>query len=241
MADIAIAHADTVITTNTAGVNSRTINLATNIGNGDLVYIALVGSATDGSPNTAIMGGGWTKRETTFASSPGHATIFERKCTGAEGSSVTVTNDLDEDVAAISFRIPAALWHGTTMPEFSSAWYVSTGNDTACDPPASPTASWSGEKNLFVAFIFSDTTSGNVTAPPANYTANVKAAGGYAVAKTGTLLGGAVGVCARVLTADSDDPGAATTGNSRAAAITMVVRPAVTVPQVPPIARGQIF
>ncbi len=133
-------------------------------------------------------------------------------------TTMNVTKNVQERFLAISIRISAASWHGTTPPE------ISTGvTGTSASPnPDSVTASWGSATNLFIAVMDYDDSAGSnaISAYPANYGSNninsPVVSGGSA---------GRGGIATRELLASSDDPGSFTITSDEWWAGTIVVKP----------------
>lgn len=90
----------------------------------------------------------------------------------AAGGETTVTlTHTSERANAIAYRIPAGEWHGTTVPEITSA-----GDGTSVNPdPPSLTPSWgSSGTTTYIAVAMLDDSAGvsSVSSWPSNYTSN---------------------------------------------------------------------
>ena len=208
--------------TDTVSDTSHTIGLDCGgsfgtISAGNLLIVCWNGSATDGTPNSAITG--FTLlREAIFGSASGHAVCLYKIATGSEGTSVTGSTDLAERTSAIALRITG--WHGTTPPEVSTGRNDASGGEAGNSPnPDAVTPSWGSADTLFIAYAGSDGVSTDFTVWPTNYGSN-----NVESANSGE---GRSAVGTRALTATSDDPGVYTTINSttRWGAMTIAVRP----------------
>lgn len=140
---------------------------------------------------------------------------------GTEGASISVTTDVSEKSAHRAWHIQD--WHGTTVPEATSA----TGNDANPDPPnLSP--SWGAEDTAWLVLSGHENSQTPVNAYPTNYTDTFtqNTVGGGGSAATNVVQG----VAERQLNAASEDPGTFTLSGSRLwAAFTVAVRPAAAV------------
>lgn len=194
---------------------SATVHAGT-IAAGDLLLL-FVGN--DGAGDSASVTD-WTtptngSARANSAADNGEGHWFYKIADGNEASTVTVTLSSSEGAAYASYLIPAAEWHGTSVPEVASANPPSSVNPN----PPSLTASWGAEDNLwFVAYAWDGNTSH--VSYPADYTndqqtSNWANSGGFGVA-----------VASREAAAATEDPDTAEISASEQwAAFTLVVRP----------------
>ena len=152
------------------------------------------------------------------------AWIAYKKLAGALAS-VTITH-VSERFNAVSYRIPAAEWHGTTVPEITA---VADGTSANPDPP-SITPSWGAETGtIFIAIDISDDAPapGPVISYPTNYTLNQ-------VDGTSLTSSGYIASAIRITSAATEDPGAFTlTGSEHWRGYTIAVRGPVLAATVP--------
>jgi hypothetical protein len=183
---------------------------------GDLL-IAVV--SADGNPNFA---GTLTTNMTSFVAKAANGTAvtaqcFYRICDGSETSPWVLNLDASETGTVSFILIPAATWHGTTVPE-GVAWVnVDTTNP---DPPSLNPAGWGTEDTLWIAVVAYDLGTVTVSAYPANYTDDQTNIRGNNASGTGH------GVATRSLNAASDDPGTFTLSATEDTLSTLIaVRP----------------
>jgi hypothetical protein len=181
---------------------------------GNLLLIAWQGSGTDATPTSSCpeftqiddqIGGGGN----------GHTFTAYKIAEGDEGTSMNCTSEQAETSSFIAYRITP--WHGTTAPEGTGASFSAS---AALDPP-SVTASWGSADNLWIVIGGTDTLADDITAFPANYTANQ-------LNPTNNGAGD-IASATREVTTDTEDPGTFTNGSTNGAATTVVVRPAASV------------
>jgi len=190
------------------------LTLPTSIAAGDLIVAF---HFTDGSFDESWPGSWVEIKDSACDSDRCSASIAYLIASGGE-TSVNVTKGGGERFTAITIRISAASWHGTTPPEVSTG---ATG-DSANPDPDSVTASWGSDDNLFIAAMAWDDSDGGdtVDAYPTNYTSNQ-------TVSDDLLSAGRGAIATRELTASNDDPGTFTTSAAEEWwAGTVVVRPA---------------
>lgn len=152
------------------------------VGAGDLLVIGF--TSYNGPPTTPS---GWTQLHSTANSFNIQQTVYAKKAIGNEdGTNVNIVTSSSMVGVAHLYHVPAAEWHGTTMPEVGTA---STGNSVSPNPP-SLSPSWGAADTLWLVFT---TAYGpafpTVTAYPTSYTN-----GAYDLQGTGngaTMLGSA--------------------------------------------------
>lgn len=214
---MAIAVATSKIT-ESAAATSHTVAMPASVASGDgLLMIAGTkngtGTNTVGAPNGDAS---WTAL---FAGAVGsfftYCRISYKISDGSEGASETVATGESDELAAIVYRITGH--HTTTAPERAAAWV--TGTSTAPDPPSLDPSGWGTEEALWFEIVLLKDP--RTFTPSTNYTENTE---GEADSN------GEIVVCAatRVLSASSEDPGAAAISGAGDpwGAMTVVWRPA---------------
>lgn len=131
---------------------SRNISLPS-FSEGDLIIMAVVG---DGSQAQTWTHDGATDHFTQLwdkanGSSVGMSCRY-RKMQAGDASTVTVSWTNSDRACWTILLIPAATWHGTTMPECGTA---ASGTGTGANPPA-VTPSWGSADNLILAICGGD-------------------------------------------------------------------------------------
>lgn len=181
----------------TAGDNSdvteHPVSLPANIESGNLL---LVFFSVDGSPEVTFPAN-WNKIIDMDANGgAAHLVIAWKKATGSEGSSITVTTDVGERSAHISWRVINHEDPDTQAPEASTG---ATGSGATPDPDSLlPTG---GAKDyLWAAVIGTDDGATDVNSYPTNYDDDQLYCN-YASPKSCM-----VGVCSRSYNASADDP-----------------------------------
>ena len=91
--------------------------------------------------------------------------VAYRICTGSEGSTLGWSTSFKDNCAHHTYKILAAEWHGTSVPEVSTG---ATGTTSPADPD-SLTASWGAEDNLWIAVCGSDDGRDPITGYPSGY------------------------------------------------------------------------
>lgn len=202
-----------------ATATSYSITLPSGIAVGNLLLMFFSKSnVTDDLTNT-----GWTRIATTGADSEFKG-VFARIADGSEGSTASFSATTTCLAAAVTYCITGAK-NGLTSSEIAVSSAVNSGgNFTTADPP-NLTPSWDSAENLWfsVAFI-NDAATGALVSYSTNYSL------GQAFNVNGTNNAGqVVAVCARLLTATSENPGVITwTTARRSDAYTVAIRPSAS-------------
>jgi len=180
-----------------------TVDIIPNVQENDLICYAV---ANDGGEQNPAL--------------PGYAevlhldelTLFAKKATSSEPSSVTIALDSVESVAVIGWRIPASEWSQDTNDIEAM---ISASND-----PPNLTPSYGSEDTTWIAISGVDS-GRNVDTYPSGYS-------NQSHFRTG-LVGGdaAVAICSRELAASSEDPGIFDwSSNTSVVSATVAIRPA---------------
>lgn len=155
--------------------------------------------------------------------------VARKVATGSESGTFTVTSAHSFKSTQFLMRIPAATWHGTTIPEVQAA----TRAAGAAADPGSFSPSWGAEDTLWISVAGQTETSTTgspptLTASPTNYS------GDLIVARVADAVGDITsGVGFRQLNASSDDVGTWTGTNlirGNGIATVIAVRPATAAP-----------
>jgi hypothetical protein len=208
--------------------------------NGDLLIAVVVAYRATGASNATFSG--WSSSFTerldvgTFNATDASATmaigVATKITAGGETGSLTVTQAATVDGDVAFFLMAITGWHGTTLPEYQSAF-----NAAAVANPAALAPSWGAEDTLWIAVGGSGelTTTGSYTGMGAGTLTNY----GNVVNLTATgdaqgKIDGAIGF--RQNNTASEDVGTwATpdTSDARNCALVIAVRPAAEVPGFP--------
>jgi len=155
--------------------------------------------------------------------------IAYKIASGSESGTFTVTSANSFKSVQFLMRIPAATWHGTTIPEVQAA---TRATGLAADP-GSFNPSWAAEDTLLISVAGQTETSTTgsppvISTPPTNYSNQL------IVARIADAVGDITAAVAfRQLNADSDDVGLWTGTNltrGNGIATVIAVRPAPTPP-----------
>ncbi len=196
-----------------ANVTSSTVTLPASVAAGDLLIILLASDLLTAPAFT--FPAGWTKLAD-VADSAHTGTVAYAIAAGGE-TTVAVTHTT-ERTNQIAWRIPAAEWHGTTVPEIAT---IVTGNSSTPNP-GSLTPSWGSAATMWLAACtWDDSAAPTLSTYPTNYTdAQANSVGGSSAARVAGAW--------RTLTATSEDPGAfGLSGAETWQAWTIAVRPPV--------------
>jgi len=188
---------------------SHPISLSVNVDND----ICIVFFNKDGTGAPSGFTGGWSDLGGLDGGSSSHLHVYAKKM--AAGNTLTITTGSGERSNATCYTIPAASWHGTSMPEVA----FSNGDATVSPDAPNLTPSWGAQDTLWFC-VNGMNESVNPTTQPTNYTNVVDEN------QTGS---GEVNMasCRRELNAASENPGAWTWSSLQTwAAATVAVRPA---------------
>lgn len=206
----------TAATSNNASANttSSTVTLPASVAAGDLLVVLLASDLLTAPAFT--FPAGWTKLADVADTAHTGCIAYAIAAGGETSIAVTHTTERTNQIA---WRIPAAEWHGTTVPEIGT---IATGNSSVPNPTG-VTPSWGSAATLWLAACaWDDSTLPTLTSYPTNYTdAQANSVAGSSAARVAGAW--------RTLTATSEDPGNfVLTGKETWQAWTVAVRPPVT-------------
>lgn len=218
---MALAVAGSKKTAHAAGT-THTASMPADVATGDfLLWFATANNAGSGVTITAPSG--WSSLfNSTVGTSFQASAIFYKISDGSEGADESFSTNNSVVAASIVWRITGA--HASTAPERAAAWV--TGTSTAPDSPSLDPAGWDNEEALwFATTVYKDP---RTWAAPTNYTENSEGE----ISQNSAAMGSAY----RVLSASSENPGAATLSGTGDlwGAITVAVRPAAAASSILP-------
>jgi len=208
---------------------------------GDLL-IAIIVQYQGGTLNAEYSSWGASFTETiddAAASGTGNGAlgVAHKIATGSESGTFTVTSAHSFKSVQFLMSIPAATWHGTTIPEVQAA----TRAAGAAADPGSFSPSWGADDTLWIS-VDGQTETTTVGSPPTLSASPTNYSGDLIVARIADAVGDiTAGVGFRQLNASSEDVGVWTGTNlNRGSNIATVIaiRPA---PPPPPIDFGEII
>ncbi|MGH2692313.1 MAG: hypothetical protein ACRDHM_07385 [Actinomycetota bacterium] len=188
---------------------SHVLNLPTDIvsGNG----LLLVPHSEDDANAVYTTPTGWTRLTNFPAVTAGSVRVdaIYRQATGTEGSTVTMTSDIEDSVSAVAFRITGHESFATRSPEAPAS---ASGTSSSPDPPAvSPTG---GAKDYLFIALAGNNNNNTIDTGPASYTNLTRPTGNH------------LGTAERLLNAASENPGTFNQGGGVAwRASTIAVHP----------------
>ena len=157
--------------------------------------------------------------------------VAHKIATGSESGTFAVTSGHSFRSVNFLMRIPAATWHGTTIPEVSD---IVRATNAVADVGSLNPAGWAAEDTLWIAVAGHSETSTTgsppvITASPTNYS------GDLIVARNADATGNiTAGVAFFQNNAAAEDAGVWTVSNANrgnGAALTIAIRPSAVVPQ----------
>lgn len=184
----------------TSNATSHTVNLGSTPSANDLLIVAAI---ADGTPTitwpTAL--GTWTQLYTLDNGTSSRGEVRYKRANG-EGTSITLTTDVGERLAASAWVIGGSSAVGS--PESGTA----TGSSTTPDPP-SLSPSWGTKDTLWLAVAQHDAGDDTISGYPSSYTQTSESD------STGGTGGVILGRAERQVAAASENPGAFTFGASK--------------------------
>ncbi len=154
--------------------------------------------------------------------------VAHKTASGSESGTFTVTSAHSFKSVNFLMRIPAATWHGTTIPEVAA---VVRATNAAADPGSLDPANWDAEDTLWIA-VYGHSETSTTGSPPTVDAAPTNYSGALIVARVADAVGDiTAGVAFRQVNASSEDAGTWTVTNAirgNGAATTIAVRPAIS-------------
>ncbi len=206
---------------------------------GDLIIAIIVQytGGSGGSPNDQFSAWGASLTETrddeTTTADDLALGVAHQTATGSESGTFTVTSATAARSVNFLMRIPAATWHGTTIPEVVAAARATL----AAADSAALSPSWGSDDTLWIC-VFGQSETTTTGTPPVLTASPTNFSGDLIVARNADAVGHiTAGVGFRQNAAASEDPGVYTGTNlirGNGIATVIAIRPAF-VAAVPPI------
>ena len=193
-----------------AADNNHLVQMPATVNANDLLvtFFSNAGSSTVTDPDGA---GAWTELASTANGSNNRFTVYYKVAAGTEGgTTVDFVTSANQEAVAQVYRVNN--WHGTTVPEISTA---ATGSGANPDPGSLNPSNWDSESTLWLAAYGSS--QGQTASAPASYTNGTQ---------TGTDTGKpSMASARRTNTTASEDAGAFTVAAAPWVAFTVGIRP----------------